>query len=466
VGVQGLILDYAIKKAGYSGEQIATDDRKIKVRILSLAILGFLLSVKSDRYFPLPEQLPEPLFQLFLIPYTCLFFAAFIIFIKPEIPGEAVSFLDHVSAIRLTTATIVVFEAMSLILLVVQNIRYASFGYHLNIPLTAVLFTLTGIALVFLLVRDVRSDILVYFALAAYTGTYLLSIISFPLNPQRSDMLPLMVSGVQSFLSGVTPYGYHSIPQYQIFTYLPGMWMAYLPAVAFSADPRFINLGCIVVSTLILAYCVRGPRKLTPLLLPVFILTPYLQYRHDMYLGVLFLVLSIVFALCSRNRWLLSSVATGYALSVYQFTWVLFPFGVIAASRRWGVKKAGIGLLTSVALALIIILPFFLTAPVDFIRGIYGNWLYIDTPTVNLFYFLSLLVPWNLMVVIQGIVIAIILAVALRKMDPVDCWGWMAAALVLFIALNRVINQYFYLIVLFLLVLHGISTGTAPETTD
>ena len=163
-----------------------------------------------------------------------------------------------------------------------------------------------------------------------------------------------------------------------------------------------------MVSTLILAYCVRGPRKLTPLLLPVFILTPYLQYRHEMYLGVLFLVLSIVFALCSRNRWLLSSVAAGYALSVYQFTWVLFPVGVIAAFKKWGIKKAGIGLLISVALALIIILPFFLTAPVDFIRGIYGNWLYIDTPTVNLFYFLSLLVPWNLMVVIQGIVLAII----------------------------------------------------------
>jgi hypothetical protein len=464
--VQGLILKDALQKAGYSGERIANDDRKIKVRILSLAFLGFLLSVKSDRYFPLPEHLPEPLFQLFLIPYTCLFFAAFIIFIKPEIIGDMISFLDHLSAIRLTTAIIVVFEAMALVLLGVQDIRYASFGYQLNIPLTAILFTLIGITLVFLLVREVRPDILVYSALASYTGTYLLSIISFPLHPQRSDMLPLMVSGGQSFLSGVTPYGYHFIPQHQIFTYLPGMWMAYLPAVAFSADPRFINLGCMVISVLILAYCVRDSHKFALLLLPVFILTPYLQYRHEIYLGVLFLVLSIVFALCSRNRWLESSVAAGYALSVYQFTWVLFPFGVVAAFRKWGIKKAGIGLLTSVALALIIILPFFLTAPADFIKGVYGNWLYIDTPTVNLFYYFSLLVPWNLMVVIQGIVMAIILAVGLRKMDPVDCWGWMATALVVFIALNRVINQYFYLIVLFLLVMHGISTGTTPETTD
>jgi hypothetical protein len=51
-------------------------------------------------------------------------------------------------------------------------------------------------------------------------------------------------------------------------------------------------------------------------------------------------------------------------------------------------------------------------------------------------------------------------------MDPEDCWGWMATALVLFIALNRVINVYFYLIVLLLLVMHGISVSTLKEKPD
>jgi hypothetical protein len=442
------------------------DDRKSKVRILTLALLGFLLSVKSDRYFPLPENLPEPVFQTLLIPYTVLFFAAVIIFLKPGIPGETVAFLDRISTIKLTTVIILIFEAMTLILLKVQDIRYTSFGYHLNISLSVLLFTIIGIALIFLLFRDATSDHLFFVALAAYAGTYLLSIVSFPLNSQRSDMLPLIVSGCQSFLAGVTPYGYHSIPHYLIFTYLPGMWIAYLPAVASGADPRFINLICIVISVLILAYTIRDSQKCTVLMIPIFLLTPYLQYRHEIYLGVLFLVLSIIFLLCIQNRWLMSSVASGYALATYQFTWILFPFGILAAFRKWGLKKAIISFLTAITISLAIILPFFLNSPESFINGIYGHWLYVDIPSVNLSYLISLVVPWDFMIFIQGAALAIIFAVALGKMDPEDCWGWVAAALLVFIALNRVIEVYFYLIVLFLLVMHGISKDTPSETPD
>ena len=434
-------------------------DRDIKVRILTLAFLGFLLSVKSDRYFPLPENLPEPVFQTVLIPYTFLFFFAFFIFLRPGIPGDAISCLDRISVTRLSTVIILVFEAMTLILLLVQDRRYASFGYDLNIPMTILLFTLIGIACIFLLIQDTTPDLLLIIALAAYTGTYLLSIVCFPLNSQRSDMLPLIVSGCQSFLAGVTPYGYHVIPHKLIFTSLPGMWMAYLPAVAFGADPRLMNLISTIISVLILAYTVQDSRKCTLLLFPVFLLTPYLQYRHEIYLGVLFLVLSVIFILGIRNRWLLSSAASGYALATYQFTWVIFPFGVITAFRKWGIKKAGISFLTAIAVSLAIILPFFVHSPEYFIQGIYGHWLFVDIPSVNLSYLVSLIVPWDLMIFIQGVVIVIILAAAMRIMDPEDCWGWMAAALLLFIALNRVIEVYFYLIVLLLMVMHGISTG-------
>jgi hypothetical protein len=48
------------KISGPSEGSMDKGDREIKVRILAPALLGFLLSVKSDRYFPLPENLPEP----------------------------------------------------------------------------------------------------------------------------------------------------------------------------------------------------------------------------------------------------------------------------------------------------------------------------------------------------------------------------------------------------------------------
>lgn len=442
----------------------ATNEEQVtKIRILALALLGFLLSVKSDRYFPLPENLPEPVFQAFLIPYTFSFFAAFIIFIKPEIPGEIFSFLDRFSTIRLTALIILVFEAMTLVLLIVQGIRYALFGYHLNIPITVIVFTFIGIGLIYLLFWDASPEILFFIVLLAYIGTYLLSIISFPLNSQRSDMLPLILSGCQSFLSGATPYGYYNIPHHLVFTYLPGMWMAYLPAAALEVDPRFINLLGIVSSVLILAYSAKGTRNFTLPIISVFLLTPYLQYRHEIYYGVPFLILSIIFFLYSKNRWLMSSAVFGYALATYQFIWVIFPFGVVAAFRKWGTRKAMVHVLTALAFALIIILPFLLDSPDNFIKGVYGHWLFVDIPSVNLSYLVSLFVPWDLMIFVQGIVIAVIFGVSLQRMDPADCWGWMATALVLFIALNRVIQVYFYLLVLLLLVMHGISTRAPSE---
>ncbi len=90
----------------------------------------------------------------------------------------------------------------------------------------------------------------------------------------------------------------------------------------------------------------------------------------------------------------------------------------------------------------------------------------MDVPTVNLSYLVSLLVPWDLMIFIQGMVMVIVLAAAHRTMKPEDCWGWMAFALVVFIALNRVIEVYFYLIVLLLLVMQGISTGSDKPRTN
>jgi len=431
--------------------------RDLKVRILALAALGFLLSVKSDRYFPLPQNLPEPVFQTLLIPYTCCFVGAIVLFLLPRTIGPFCSCLDRISTTRLTTAIVIIFEMMALVLLKVQDIRYASFGYRLDIPVTVLLFVPVFVALVFLLVCRDEPQLLFFTSLSAYSGTYLLSIVSFPLNALRSDMLPLIVSGCRSFLAGISPYGFHDIPHHLIFTYLPGMWTAYLPAAATGADPRFINIGCIVAAALILAFFSHD-RKSAMLLLSVFFLTPYLQYRHEIYLGVVFLTLSILYILAVSNRIVLSAVVSGYALTVYQFLWVIFPFYFVAAWKRWGRTSAVLLGLAAVAIALAVILPFYAGSPDNFIGGVYGHWLFIDLPSINLFFLVSRIVPADLMVVVQCGVMGIVLLAAAFRMDPADCWGWMAAALFLFIALNRVNSQYYYLIVLFLLALQGIST--------
>lgn len=424
-----------------------------------LGILGFVLSIKSDRYFPFPENLPEPVFQLLLIPFTLIFFTAVFCFLKPGIVPQIFSFLDRISGLRLSIAISLVFLGMTGMLLVVQEVRYASFGYALHVPIAVLLLAGTSLVFVYLFLRNQAPPLFFHTALIAYIGTYLLSIVSFPLHPARSDMLPLIVSGCRSFLSGITPYGYHNIPHHLIFTYLPGMWLPYLPWVALDRDPRLMSLLCIVLAVLLLAWSNSKGRETAYLLLPVFILTPYLAYRHETYLGVLFLVLALASILYQRSKWLSCGAVFGYALATYQFSWVIFPFFVVAAFRKTGIFRALVSMGVGIGVALALILPFFLSSRGDFLGGIYGHWQYVFVPNINLSYFASFIVPWEYMIVLQGVVIGAILAISLRRMEPGEMWGWMAVGLLFFISLNRIIEVYFYLLVLLLLAIHGIAVS-------
>lgn len=61
---------------------------------------------------------------------------------------------------------------MAFILLIVQDIRYALFGYHLNIPVAIFLFACIGASLIYLLIKDASQGLLVLIALAAYTEPF------------------------------------------------------------------------------------------------------------------------------------------------------------------------------------------------------------------------------------------------------------------------------------------------------
>ena len=441
----------------------AFKELELKVRILMLGFLGFLLSIKSDRYFPLPDTLPGPLFQLLLIPLTLSFFFSVYCFLRPRIVSRIFPILNRVSCLKLAVAISLVYLGMTGILLLVQGTWYASFGYALNLPVTVLFIGVIGVIFVYLSLTDHVPEIFFGTALSAYAGIYLLSIVSFPLHPARSDMLPLIISGCRSVLSGMTPYGYHDIPHHLIFTYLPGMWLPYIPGVAFGIDPRFTSLSCVLLAALVLAWATRKESDSALLLIPVFILTPYLAYRHEIYLGVVFLLLAAAYALY-RGGWMRSCGAVfGYALATYQFIWVIFPFFVVSIYRKSGPARAlhvmGIG----ICVALVLILPFFVSAPGLFLEGIYGHWDYFYVANINLAYFISFLVPWQHLSLLQAITVLILLGAAARSMDPADLWGWMAAVLLLFIALNRNIEIYFYLLVLLLLVMHGIAKGGPLE---
>ena len=84
----------------------------------------------------------------------------------------------------------------------------------------------------------------------AYAGTRI--------HPQLGDMLPLIDMVTDTFLTGQFPYKVYEFPWKVPLTYMPGLWMTYLPAQFLDFDLRHTGLLCSAgVVLLMLAAMVR-----------------------------------------------------------------------------------------------------------------------------------------------------------------------------------------------------------------
>ena len=431
--------------------------------LVAFAGLALLLSLKADGRFPVPESLGEPLFQLLLLPYTVLFvlFAAIAADLLP-LPGALARPLASISRRGFTVAAAVVFELLTLGILFLQAAKYRTFGYRLD-PTAAVTVITLGIAGL-VLVRQREPALLLVAAGASYAAVLLLSTFSFPLHPGRSDMLPLIVEAAGRFLDGTNPYGLYSLPHTLPLTYLPGLWLTYLPSVALGWDPRLVSLVC-TTGALALAYrsADEGQREGVAALGSLFFLCPYLQYRHEIYPSPHWLALAGAVFFIRRGHAIGAGLAYGWSLATSQFSRVLFPFFFVwvRSLLGWG-KAARVAALAGIT-ALVIVAPFVLTAPAAFYAGVFGHWSStVNVSTLNLSFFPAQTLGLPALRFVQGLVVLGLGLVAVRRSQAsFDGLGFMALALLTFLLLNSLVWVYFYLTVLFLLVLRG--EGLSPQ---
>ena len=432
------------------------EDPFINIQLIALSFMMILLSIKSDRYFPFPSM-PDFSFQVLLIPYTLLFLlTAFFLLFPEQTPLFIKSFANKLSTLHLAIVIAILFETMTFVLLFVQNVRYKEFGYKLDMLLTGILILIIffGLFGIFFWQKS-RSIYLFILASISYTSIYILSIFSFPLHPYRSDMLPLIVAGCKNFLMGSNPYTFYHIPHSLTMTYLPGLWLSFLPSAIFGFDPRIINLFCIILSITIIFLFGHNQEK-AAIFLSIFLLNPYFQYRHEIYLGVVFLGLSLAYVLLINNKPILSSVFFGYAMTTYQFVWVIFPFYAAYIYNKYGKKTAFIVIGIVTTIFVVMIGSFFVWSPSDFILGVFQHWANTgDVPTVNLAYFVTYIIPWDYLLYLQGFMMIIFFLVAFKKLIFLrETIRWMTIGLLVFIILNRIIEVYFFLLVFLLMTMY------------
>jgi hypothetical protein len=191
---------------------------------------------------------------------------------------------------------------------------------------------------------------------------------AFPLGAQ-SDMLPLIREAGQAFLSGHSPYS-GAAPS----TYWPGMWLSYLPFSALGLDLRWGNL---LFMSLFAAFAHFFNRRKSPAaaaMLALFLLNPWLAYRHELYLSAYLWVLAL-FAFClATGRRLAAALAFGLSLALYPFSWVLAPLWISWEWRGSGRREALKSLGFALGAAAVLLAPFLLWDAAGFFQGVLWRW--------------------------------------------------------------------------------------------
>lgn len=273
-------------------------------------------------------------------------------------------------------------------------------------------YTLTWLLTIFfaalIFVKNPRPGLYV----AAGFSAYIIFAIFYMLIPPNtfSDMLPLIQRAGLSFIHG----GHPNAVQYDLGvpnspTYLPGMWLSFLPFTAAGFDLRLMNF---IFMALFVFFAWRaGRQKGTPAeaLLMVFLANPWLTFRYDLYLPAYLWVMALFAWATVEKRDNIAAIAFGWSCAVYQFSWILWPAWIIWKWRTSGRGAAVRAAAISAAIACCIILPFVIKDPALFYEAVFGHWKNNpDTGHYNLVTWLPyfILVPLQVAGIIAGMAMA------------------------------------------------------------
>ncbi len=356
---------------------------------------------------------------------------------------------------------LVCFECLSLGMILAESRHFRQFGYHLSsssLVLGGLLITLGCV----ILLASTQSTYLLASVLVMYAVGLVVAILNFPLNYLRSDMLPVITWADSRLVHHLNPYTTMHVGQRLYdFPYLPGMLIAFLPASLAGIDPRWVTLGYLVGAALLVFNAARPScRTQVAVSIGIFVLCPFLQYRHDLYLQPHWFAVTLAVSLMRRQRFVWAALVWGVSCAIYQLSWVIVPFFVLNALWRRGFKEVGKLLLAMLAGCLCFAGPFLPFAIRQVASNTVGQWSKLPhalADPINISFWLTYIVrPDQLRWVQAGVLVALFSFCIVRKRcgTLVDTLRYMAIALALFIPMNVLVDGYFYLTLLLVLLLY------------
>ncbi len=418
-------------------------------------VLLLLVNLVSDGWTGRPSLL---IHQLLILPITLIFCFALYRLVRPE-TAQGTSVWTPRRALLLSCA----FEVSFALLYFYESHHFSRLGYRSQPRLAAVAFTAALGLLGWVAWRRRRAALVLAAALAVYVGGMILAIANFPLTYLRSDMLPVILWANGALLQGRDPYAtVHVGNRIYDFPYLPGMILASTPFAALGLDLRWGSVAYVLAVAGLIVWAARPEARLpVAALTALLVLCPFLQYRHELYLAPHWFSLVLALVLLQRGRVLWAAAAFGVSMAIYQFSWILFPFFLLYVLRRsgWGRVVQAIALAALSALAMVG--PFLRSATQRIANNTVGQWGHLSNHAIadpiNLSFWVTYMIaPTQLLKLQAGLMIAIFLYCFLRGRcaDLVDMLRWMVVALTVFIVLNVLVDGYFFLMLLVVLLVY------------
>lgn len=422
---------------------------------LIFAVLVCLISFVGDG----PNFLSPAKMQLLLLPCTGCFLWICYLLLFPLPPSLNITARSLKLGIAGLLRLALLFECLFLGLFLWETHKFAPFGYRLLVAPTAVVFAIALISLAAIAWRPLRSSAtaaILVTVLGTYGGGLLLAIVCFPLNFRRSDMMAVIIHATGSVLHHQNPYAtFYLEDKLYDFPYLPGTILSFLPAAAFHVDLRWAKLAYVVGLALLLVWAARKPfRPVVSALAALLVLSPYLQYRHDLYTEGHWFSLILVFVLMQRGRFGWGAAVFGISMAISQFSWVIFPFFLLNALRRRGWLEVLRTAAIAAAAAVAVVLPFLRWAVGTIGRNTVGQWDSLVRPIarpMNLAYWASYVVQASHLKWIQLAILSAIFFfcfVQRRCSNLEDTLRWISVAWIVFILFNVLLDGYFYLMLL------------------
>jgi len=251
--------------------------------------------------------------------------------------------------------------------------------------LTSLTVTASVTLLALLFVPKLPAVVRLLALMGAGLGLRWVGLESWQIDPAVRDMLPLVKSAQDSFLSGHDPYTLYQMQRGSVvpLTYLPGMWIAWGLPRLFAADFRTMGVVADAVVVGSLFWAASGVRESLRARAQgiaigfgaVWLFSPSVAW-NGIYAEphMWWMLLALVIAATLRQRWWLAAAALGFALATRHFAIVVAPFVLLAMWRAVGWRALVPRLAVTGSIAALLLVPFVVADPETFWFGTF-RWL-------------------------------------------------------------------------------------------